>query len=205
MNRRQLLLGLLATGALSGCSGSPGSSIGFGETGSLGSLEEVRAAIQEAGGFLRLAKARAWVVEVPVEVRTPLKEAHVANLEANPPDPGVFVGPFMDALWPTESLSEAIDAGLLALFDKCPHLGCEVETCAESGQFECPCHGSMYSPYGEKVGGPSPRGMDLLGLAIIDREVVLNALPLTQGLEIGLEVSGWEPLGPSCPHEPYDP
>ena len=48
----------------------------------------------------------------------------------------------------------------MALYQKCPHLGCRVPSCATSQWFECPCHGSQYNRVGEKKAGPAPRGMD---------------------------------------------
>jgi Rieske Fe-S protein len=42
----------------------------------------------------------------------------------------------------------------------CPHLGCTVD--ASANGFACPCHGSSWSVRGEKLGGPTPRGLDAL-------------------------------------------
>ncbi len=50
--------------------------------------------------------------------------------------------------------------GLMALYHKCPHLGCRVPWCQSSQWFECPCHGSKYNRWGEWMSGPAPRGMD---------------------------------------------
>jgi nitrite reductase/ring-hydroxylating ferredoxin subunit len=49
---------------------------------------------------------------------------------------------------------------ILALSQKCPHLGCRVDFCDSSGHFQCPCHGSKYDIAGEWITGPAPRGMD---------------------------------------------
>ena len=56
--------------------------------------------------------------------------------------------------------SSACEQGIVALYQKCPHLGCRVPECVTSQWFECPCHGSQYNQVGEKKGGPAPRGMD---------------------------------------------
>ena len=59
--------------------------------------------------------------------------------------------------------------GLLALYTKCPHLGCTVPWVgpAESPQaFQCPCHGSMYNYVGERTGGPAPRPMDYMPITV---------------------------------------
>jgi cytochrome b6-f complex iron-sulfur subunit len=50
---------------------------------------------------------------------------------------------------------------VLALYRKCPHLGCNIPPlCEKSHWFECLCHGSKYNIIGEKRAGPAPRGMD---------------------------------------------
>lgn len=67
--------------------------------------------------------------------------------------------------------------GLLALYWKCPHLGCTVPWNAAFngaqvnfpgvvGWFRCPCHGSTYSKAGIRVFGPAPRPLDTMDIAI---------------------------------------
>jgi cytochrome b6-f complex iron-sulfur subunit len=77
---------------------------------------------------------------------------------------------------------------VLALYRKCPHLGCQVpQLCDVSKWFECLCHGSKYSILGElRSDGPAPRGMDRFnvrveeGVYIIDtREIVTGPPPGT--------------------------
>jgi cytochrome b6-f complex iron-sulfur subunit len=61
------------------------------------------------------------------------------------------------------------DAGLLALYNKCPHLGCSVPWVGppeNANAFQCPCHGSMYNYVGERTGGPAPRPMDYMAVSI---------------------------------------
>jgi cytochrome b6-f complex iron-sulfur subunit len=53
-----------------------------------------------------------------------------------------------------------IDGELIALSEKCTHLGCRVPYCESSNRFECPCHGSVFNRAGELLAGPSPRGLD---------------------------------------------
>jgi cytochrome b6-f complex iron-sulfur subunit len=64
-----------------------------------------------------------------------------------------------------------VPEGVLALWRKCPHLGCVVpweanlpalpgDTVAPTGRFACPCHNSQYNHYGVIVSGPAPRPMD---------------------------------------------
>jgi cytochrome b6-f complex iron-sulfur subunit len=59
--------------------------------------------------------------------------------------------------------------GVLALYQKCPHLGCTVPWVGPPDSphaFQCPCHGSMYDYEGVRTGGPAPRPMDYMGVKI---------------------------------------
>jgi cytochrome b6-f complex iron-sulfur subunit len=61
------------------------------------------------------------------------------------------------------------DRSVLALWRKCPHLGCQVpQICDLSFWFECLCHGSKYTVLGEKRAGPAPRGMDHFPVSVND-------------------------------------
>ncbi len=64
---------------------------------------------------------------------------------------------------------------LLALYRKCPHLGCQVPgLCDELKRFTCRCHGSTYNILGEKLKqGPAQRGMDRFAVSIRDDGVVI--------------------------------
>ena len=59
--------------------------------------------------------------------------------------------------------------GLLALYQKCPHLGCTVPYNGPADSplaFACPCHGSLYDYNGTRTGGPAPRSMDYMALEV---------------------------------------
>lgn len=59
--------------------------------------------------------------------------------------------------------------GLMALYTKCPHLGCTVPWVGppdSASAFQCPCHGSMYDYTGERTGGPAPRPMDYMAVSL---------------------------------------
>ena len=80
------------------------------------------------------------------------------------------------------------DRSVLALWRKCPHLGCQVpQLCDQSEWFECLCHGSKYTVLGEKRDGPAPRGMDRFPVSVAEggayvvntREVVSGPPPGT--------------------------
>ncbi len=61
--------------------------------------------------------------------------------------------------------------GLLALWQRCTHLGCAVPWVEEEGQFHCPCHGSLFNSVGEVIGGPAPRPLDIFPITIKSGEV----------------------------------
>lgn len=63
------------------------------------------------------------------------------------------------------------DDGILALWQKCTHLGCAVPWVEEEGQFHCPCHGSLFDKFGEVTGGPAPRPLDIFPVSIKSGEV----------------------------------
>lgn len=74
--------------------------------------------------------------------------------------------------------------GFMALYWKCPHLGCTVPWAPpeDPTHFHCPCHGSTYDPTGQKVAGPAPRSMDMMAVEIVDGKVVVDTGKITQRL-----------------------
>jgi cytochrome b6-f complex iron-sulfur subunit len=76
------------------------------------------------------------------------------------------------------------DAGVMALYWKCPHLGCTVPYVgpADSPEaFHCPCHGSVYTYNGERTGGPAPRSMDYMAVTVNpDRSLTINTGAIKQ-------------------------
>jgi cytochrome b6-f complex iron-sulfur subunit len=77
-------------------------------------------------------------------------------------------------------------AEVLALYRKCPHLGCQVpQLCEASKWFECLCHGSKYTILGEKRDGPAPRGMDRFNVVVEDGTYVIDTSELVSGPPIG--------------------
>ena len=125
-------------------------------------------------GFVYRPRLRAWLVPYPEEFVERAKKVY------------------------PKAMHEGLEAGVLVLHQKCPHLGCRVPECGSSGQFECPCHGSMYSPVGEHLGGPSPRGMDMFATQIIDGRIIVDTSQFYEGMPIGTDVTGFTPTGPTC-------
>ena len=94
--------------------------------------------------------ARAFLVNVPAAKAMALGERRCAVAEPGRPE-------------------------ILALWRKCPHLGCMIPTACEStDRFQCYCHQSTYNILGEKLElGPAPRGMDRFPVRIDDEGVVI--------------------------------
>ncbi len=147
---------------------------GFGSKINAGKLEEVQANIKGNKGFYYLAEGRAWITEYPKESLT--KTA------------GIYSGLVL----------KGMESGVVALYQKCPHLGCRVPECKTSQWFECPCHGSQYNRVGEKKGGPAPRGMDRFAVEIVNNNVIINTGAITLGPAIGTNTTGQEAEGPHC-------
>ena len=64
--------------------------------------------------------------------------------------------------------------GLLAIYQKCTHLGCAVPWVEAEGRFHCPCHGSLYNKVGEVIGGPAPRPLDIFPITIKNGDVYVD-------------------------------
>jgi cytochrome b6-f complex iron-sulfur subunit len=78
---------------------------------------------------------------------------------------------------------------LVALWRKCPHLGCMVpDLCESVKRFQCRCHGSTYNVLGEKLErGPAARGMDRFAVLIEeDGTVVIDTREIIRGAPAGV-------------------
>ena len=60
------------------------------------------------------------------------------------------------------------DAGIIALYKVCPHLGCIYGWSDQEFKFICPCHGSQYQYNGDYIQGPAPRSLDRFEILIVD-------------------------------------
>ncbi len=147
---------------------------GFGSKIRVGNVSDVIAKIEASAGFLYLAEGRMWITEYPASALEKAKAVYPAPLLAG------------------------MEAGVVALYQKCPHLGCRVPSCATSQWFECPCHGSQYNQVGEKKGGPAPRGMDHFAMEVAGGVLTVNTGLIIQGPPIGTNTTGQEAEGPHC-------
>ena len=68
-------------------------------------------------------------------------------------------------------LSRDSSGKLQALSTACPHLGCAVDFDPQDANYKCPCHKSAFGQAGEKISGPSKRGLDPLPVVEEDGRV----------------------------------
>jgi len=71
-------------------------------------------------------------------------------------------------------ISRLEDGGVLALWQRCTHLGCTVPWREDEGQFHCPCHSSLFNVKGEVIGGPAPRPLDIFPVSLQDGKLVVD-------------------------------
>jgi Rieske Fe-S protein len=97
-----------------------------------------------------------------------------------------------------------VNGEVKALSQKCTHLGCRVPFCDSSGQFECPCHGSVFNRAGDYRTGPAPRGMDEFPVEVGDDGLLyIDTGTVIEGPDPGVETIDEPPTGPSCATESH--
>ncbi len=97
-----------------------------------------------------------------------------------------------------QSYLTLIDGEVVALWQRCPHLGCRVAWCDSSREFECACHGSTFNRAGEVRSGPSPRGMDRFAVAADADIIEVDTGTVTEGAPPGSESIDEPPTGAGC-------
>lgn len=147
---------------------------GFGSKITVGSLDDILGGIRASREPFYVAQGRFYLSPYPSDAVS--KAARVYS-------PSVLPG---------------LQAGVVAQYQKCPHLGCRVPFCATSQWFECGCHGSQFNRVGEKKGGPAPRGMDLFPVEVSAGTVTVDTGVVVQGVPIGTNTTGQEAEGPHC-------
>lgn len=63
-------------------------------------------------------------------------------------------------------LVRSYDGGFLAIYRRCPHLGCIVNWEADEEQFYCPCHASSFDIHGNFDSAPVSRALDTFEIEI---------------------------------------
>tara|TARA_Y100001970_G_scaffold210277_1_gene256484 strand:+ start:371 stop:1249 length:879 start_codon:yes stop_codon:yes gene_type:complete len=148
-----------------------------------------------SGGFG--SKVDAGKVE---DLKKQIFQADGSIIPAFIPEARAYVLPFDTSQATGSQFSDGgtIADGLVALYQRCVHLGCRVPWCNSSQGFECPCHGSKYNMVGEYYAGPAPRNLDRFivsvnaaGKFIIDTGTIIES-PRASGLSVKY------PQGLSC-------
>jgi cytochrome b6-f complex iron-sulfur subunit len=152
----------------------PTRSTGFGGKISAGNLDEILSTMSSTKKPYYVPLARTYIQPYPSD--------DIGNAEKVYP-PGVIQG---------------MEEGIVALYQKCVHLGCRVPWCDTSQWFECPCHGSKYNRVGEKRDGPAPRGLDHFLVTVEGGSVTIDTGTLFTGPPIGTDTTGQKPEGPHC-------
>jgi len=150
---------------------------GFGARINVGRIDDIKKEIAAGAGFFYFPQGRMWIAEYPANAVLKAQAAY--------------------SFYP--KVEAGLKAGVVALFQTCPHLGCRVPECATSQWFECPCHGSQYNQVGEKKAGPAPRGMDRFPMQVSPaNELIVDTGDVIQGPPIGTNTTGQEAEGPHC-------
>ena len=152
---------------------------GFGTPVNVGNLEEIKREISVAGAVVPLfrASAQSWLVTFDLDQ---LEGSSFENT------PFVIAG------------GEADGVGVMALWQKCVHLGCRVPSCVPSQGFECPCHGSKYNIHGEYEAGPAPRNLDRFGVEVNDAGDLIIQTGVTVETARSKNKTAQYPQGPFC-------
>ena len=152
---------------------------GFGTPINVGNVAELKAALTDGGTVVPtfVPAAQAWLV--PFE----MSKLPGSSYEGVP---FVVAG------------GESDGVGVMALWQRCVHLGCRVPDCVPSQGFECPCHGSRYNIHGEYNSGPAPRNMDRFGLTVNDAGDLIIATGTVVQTPRSKELTAEYPQGPFC-------
>lgn len=115
------------------------------------------------------------------------------------PSAQTYLVPFQQDATGTSFEGLPVIAGqLMALWQRCVHLGCRVPQCDSSQGFECPCHGSRYNYHGEYEGGPAPRNLDRFVVALDDSgNLIIDTGQVIQTSRASVKTIQY-PQGPSC-------
>ncbi len=109
-----------------------------------------------------------------------------------------YIVPFQGELDASQFDDLVVVEGIMALWQRCVHLGCRVPVCDSSQGFECPCHGSKYNFHGEYQAGPAPRNLDRFSIAVSDSgKLLIDTGGVVQTARAKDKTAEY-PQGPSC-------
>ena len=149
---------------------------GFGSTINAGSVNDIKAQIQQTGQPFYYGAGRFYIV----------------------PYNGTGIDEATGVDYYTEGyLVKGVP--LMALYQRCVHLGCRVPYCGSSQWFECPCHGSKYNKAGEYQLGPAPTGLQRFPITVDSaNNILVDTSVLNPGPPRGTETIKEPPQGPFC-------
>ena len=152
----------------------PSLSGGFGSKITVGKVDDIMGSIRDAKQPFYYSAGRLYIAPYPKDAVPKAKKAY------------------------SSAVLPGMEAGVVALYQKCVHLGCRVPFCETAQWFECGCHGSKYNRVGEKKGGPAPRGLDRFPVEVKGGTVSVDTGIVIQGPPIGVNTTGQEAEGPHC-------
>ncbi len=153
----------------------PTGASGFGGKINAGNFDDIMGQIADKREPFYVPDAKTYILPYP--------EDDIGNAEKVPSYKPVLAG---------------MEAGVVALYQRCVHLGCRVPWCLSSQWFECPCHGSKYNAVGEKRDGPAPRGLDRFTVTVDAGNIVIDTSVVVTGPPIGTNTTNQTQEGPSC-------
>ena len=79
------------------------------------------------------------------------------------------------------------EGAIIAIWNRCAHLGCPVAYSPGGDVYSCPCHGGAYDSIGLVTAGPPPRPLDRFDIKIVtpDGEDVARQEQPSQGVPTG--------------------
>ena len=145
---------------------------GFGSKIEAGSIEDMKDQIFQADGSV-----------IPAFI--PAARAYVLPLDDTAASKSQF------------GSGSTVAEGLVAVYQRCVHLGCRVPWCNSSQGFECPCHGSKYNMIGEYFAGPAPRNLDRFNVSAVSGRLIIDTGTIVESPRApGMSVK--YPQGLSC-------
>ena len=114
------------------------------------------------------------------------------------PEARAYVVPGPDNLSDQFAERNVQAGGVMAIWQKCVHLGCRVPWCSTSQGFECPCHGSKYNSIGEYNAGPAPRNLDRFVVNVNEAGELIISTGTIVETPRAFQPSVSYPQGPSC-------
>ncbi|HBX69324.1 MAG TPA: (2Fe-2S)-binding protein [Chloroflexi bacterium] len=88
-----------------------------------------------------------------------------------------------------------IDGNFLAIYQKCPHLGCNVIWETETSRFVCPCHASSFDMYGNLESPPVPRPLDTFDVHIENEDIVVDTTQVNRREKFDVQQLAFPPNG----------